>query len=128
MALGGCQPLERLGECRRVARTVNPVLSLIDDARRKKPDDPGTYRTIAAQYEFAAKAIDGMGLRSKRILDSVSEYQKVLRDGGRDARQFADALDSHDPARITAMRAQAAKTIKRESTAVNHFEGACKTR
>lgn len=111
-----------------MARLVNPVLVAVDKERRQEPSNSAVYRNIAAQYDWTANAVGNVPVRGKRFGEAMVEYQKVLREGGRDARLFADALDSKDPGRIATVRGNAARTVKHEGAALGRVDSYCRAR
>jgi hypothetical protein len=126
LALVGCQGLEKADECRAVARLANPVLAEIDHDRT---DVTGSkYRLIATKYEALANAIGQIRIRTKRVAEAVNDYQRMLHEAARDARTFADALESKDEARTMVERTTTSRTLRHESSALARFDVACKTR
>jgi hypothetical protein len=126
LALVGCQGLERADECRAVAKLANPVLEEID---RDRADVHGTkYRLIATKYETLANAIGQIRIRTKRVAEAVNDYQRMLHEAARDARTFAEALESKDEGRILVERSTTSRTLRHESSALARFEVACKGR
>src|SRR5205085_1124734 len=119
----GCQGLERVDECRAVAKLANPVLSDIDRSRAVVVS--ANYRGIATKYEGLAVAVGKLPIRTKRVAEAVNDYQRVLHEAARDARAFSEALDTKDPSRIAIEHVTAARTIRHESTALSRFDTAC---
>jgi len=126
--LAGCQPAERVSDCRKIAQVVNPVVAAVDAQRHQTPADPRTYRTIAAQYEWLANAVGDFHVRPKRFEDALLDYQRMLREAGHDARTFADALAAKDPFRIAQARTGAAHTVKHEASAMGRLDAMCHDR
>lgn len=125
-AVVGCHGLEKADECRAVAKLANPVLAEID---RDRADVQGSkYRLIATKYEALANAIGQIKIRTKRVAEAVNDYQRMLHEAARDARTFADALESKDEARIMVERTTTSRTLRHESSALARFEVACKGR
>ena len=121
-----CQSLEKLDECRALTRLANPVLTEID--RQRVDVTAATYRSISTQYEGLANSTASIKIRTKRVAEAVSDYQRMLREAARDARSFADALDANDEARIAIARAGAARTLRHEATAIARIDMACRFR
>ncbi|HVW30728.1 MAG TPA: hypothetical protein VHC69_35470 [Polyangiaceae bacterium] len=119
----GCTALDKSDECRAVAQLTNPVLSDIDHDRTvvKGP----TYRIIAAKYEALAVTLGQVKIRTKHVAEAVNDYQRVLNEAARDARNFADALDGKDEARLLIARASAARTVRHEASALSRLDLAC---
>jgi hypothetical protein len=126
--LGGCGRFDRVSDCKKVATLVNPGLAAIDEARQKNPGSADAYRSIAARYDTLAASMWNLKLETRRLGEAMLEYQKVMREGSHDARQFAEALDSKDPARIASARAAASRTVKHEGAVMGRIDGICRGR
>lgn len=126
--LGGCQRFERVDDCKKIAALVNPALAAVDDARQKHPGDAATYRDIARRYDTLAAGMWGLKLQTKRLSEAMLEYQKVMREAGHDARQFAEALDAKDQAKINIARVAASRTVKHEAAVIGRLDGTCRGR
>jgi hypothetical protein len=125
-ALVGCQGLERTDECRAVTKVANPVLAEIDHDRTEV--NGPKYRLIATKYEALANSLGQVSIRTKRLAEAVNDYQRMLHEAARDARTFAEALESKDEARITIERTTTSRTLRHENTAIARFDVACKGR
>jgi hypothetical protein len=122
----GCQSLDKADECRAVAKLANPVLAEID--RDRAEVNGPKYRLIATKYEALANAMGQVKIRTKRIAEAVNDYQRMLHEAARDARTFADALESKDEARILVQRTATSHTMRHETSALARFDVACKGR
>jgi len=125
LALSGCQRFDRTQECRSLAQVVNPVLAAIDKERKQGPEDANLHRAIGMQYESVAVRVGRIRSKTKKLSDAIDEYQRVLRDAGRDARNFAEALESKNAGRIAATRSEATRTTKREASALSRIDTVC---
>jgi hypothetical protein len=123
IAASSCTGLERVNECRAVAKLANPALASIEQDRQIVKG--ASYRNIGAKYEALANAIGQIKVRTKRIAEAVNDYQRVLHEAARDARAFSDALDSKEPTRIAIEHITASRTIRHESTALSRLDTAC---
>ena len=122
----GCQSLEKADECRAIARLANPALAEID--RDRAEVTAPKYRIIATKYEALANAMGQVKIRTKRIAEAVNDYQRMLHEAARDARTFADALESKDETRILGERSSTSRTMRHEASALARFDVACKGR
>jgi len=120
-----CTGLERVDECRAVAKLANPVLASIDQDRQSTKG--ASYRVIGVKYEALATAVGQIKIRTKRVAEAVNDYQRVLHEAARDARAFSDALDSKEPTRIAIEHVTASRTIRHESTALSRLDTACRS-
>lgn len=126
--LVGCQYFDRVKECRSLAKTVNPTLEWVEAERARHPESPTTYRAIALRYDVTAASLANVISRQRRVPDLAGDYQLLLRDAARDARAFAEALESHDPFRMTSARVAAARDTKRETQLVARINATCAPR
>jgi capsule polysaccharide export protein KpsE/RkpR len=117
--------MERIEECRALARAVNSTLLSIDAERQRAPESPLVYRSIALQYQALSARLAREKSGTRRLAEATVEYEKLVRDASLAARQFADVLDSKDGARIEAARGAATRLVKREGPLVTRIEGIC---
>lgn len=123
--LMGCARIDRIEECRSLSRIVNPVLRSIDAERRRAPDSPLVYRSIALQYQALSARLAGMKSTTKRLADATAEFEKLMREASLSARQYGDVLESKDAARIEGAQAAATRLSRREGPLVTRIDGVC---
>jgi hypothetical protein len=126
--LGACGRIDRARDCKKVATLLNPGLAAIDEVRQKNPGSADAYRDIARRYDALAASLWGVKVETRRLVDALVEYQKVMREASHDARVFADALDSRDPGKQNNARAAASRTVKHEGAVLGRIDGVCRSR
>lgn len=125
--LVGCQYFDRVKECRALADAVNPTLHWVETERSLHPESSTTYRLIAARYDAASASLTQLS-QKRHVPNLAGDYQILLRDAARDARIFAEALDSRDPFRMTSARVNASRNTKREAQLVARINATCAPR
>jgi hypothetical protein len=80
LCLGGCGRIERTGECRDFAKTVNTGLEQIATAADAGPDAGGSDEELAKKYQELAEKIRGQSLSSEGLEKAKVEYADLMHD------------------------------------------------
>lgn len=125
--LVGCQYFDRVKDCRSLGEAVNPSLRWIEKERALHPEDPATYRAIAVRYDVISASLSQLS-QKRHVPNLAGDYQLLVHDAARDARVFAEALDSRDPFRMTSARVNASRNTKREAQLLARIGATCAPR
>lgn len=122
LALSGCGKLDRVGDCRALAGTVNPTLDRIESEVRSK--SPASYRKAAKEYRGLAERLrkeppTKLG-PAKALTD---EYASLIAEAEPPLMAYAAALESKTPPENATRELD--QLSRRERTLVTRIEHYC---
>ena len=125
LLLVACGKVDRVRECNRLARGVNPHLARVAAENAPKKRTSEAFETIAAQYESAADEVGRRHFDEHGLSDAAGEYGDVLERAGRACRQIARALPTNDRRAIDEAQSDLDKIVRKETMSVARVNASC---
>lgn len=129
LALGllgaGCGRLDRVMECRALARTVNPALDAIETSLA--PKNGPAYRAASRGYAELAKTLRQQRFSTPLVQQLATEYTDFAAELAAALERYATTL-SGDPAERPAALASVQLVIQREAALAARIGAHCNAR
>jgi hypothetical protein len=105
----GCGPDTRMGECAKIARTVNAQLDRIEAVYRSAPPKKVDWIQISDLYKSLAKNLKNRKINDPRLVPMMNEYTLLIDLAAHNAMGVASAQKNAKPLEqpLAVLRAQA---------------------
>jgi hypothetical protein len=126
LASAGCGKLDRVGECRALAKTVNPTFDVIEALTKKKTYEG--YRDAAKEYEHLAKKLRKLPHSAAGAEQITTDYADFIADVVPALTTYANGVrDKDEAAQVKAAR-DLVHVTQRERALVTRVTAYCNGR
>jgi len=124
LASFGCGRIREVGECRELARLVNPALDEIA-ARVEKDRGAASYRFASTRYAKLSGDLQHFRLGIPRAQRTLGELSATMKDAGDHAARLADALDKGDAVVAADVRRELGQLARQQKSLTMRIHGDC---
>jgi hypothetical protein len=131
LASSGCSELDRYGECRSLADTVNPLLAEIErQAQQSASPGPKVFSELAERYRKLKATVRKLPIKDEQLHDAVDAYVVMLTAAEKQLRQsITQSTSKEQLGEAEVLRRHQlgmAATLAQQTTVQGRLRGLCK--
>lgn len=123
LAAVGCGKLDRVGECRALAKAVNPALDAVESLAKKNSYQG--YRDASKEYTALVARLRTLRLTTAPAKDLAEEYTAALAEVPPRLSAYAEAVRAGDDSRRDESARELERITRRERAAATRIAAHC---